>query len=70
MGVWQGVGMDSLKFHSGPPCSTHLRSAGRPPLKQPYGRFKGGPPAEWAACGRLLPLAVHVWPYMAWRKHV
>jgi hypothetical protein len=28
MGVWQGVAMDSLKYHSGPPCPTHLRPVG------------------------------------------
>jgi len=37
MGVWQGVTMDSLKYHLGPPCPTLLRTAGRPPLKRPYG---------------------------------
>jgi hypothetical protein len=34
MGVWQGVTMDSLKFHLGPPCLTLLCPAGRPPLKR------------------------------------
>jgi hypothetical protein len=43
MGVWQGVAMDSLKFRSGPPCPILLRPTGGPPLKWPYGRFKGGP---------------------------
>jgi hypothetical protein len=33
VGVWQGVTMDSLKFHPGPPCSTLLRPTGGPPLK-------------------------------------
>jgi hypothetical protein len=33
MGVWQGVALDSLKFHRGPPCPTPLRPAGGPPLK-------------------------------------
>jgi hypothetical protein len=47
MGVRQGVAMDFLKFHPGPPCPTLLRPAGGPPLKQPAGQ---------AACGRLLPL--------------
>jgi hypothetical protein len=28
MGVWQGVGMDSLKYCKGPPCPTPLRPAG------------------------------------------
>jgi hypothetical protein len=48
--------MDSLKFHLGLPCPTFLRPAGMPPLKWPYGCFKGGLPARRAACGRLLPL--------------
>jgi hypothetical protein len=37
--------MDSLKFFPGPPCPTLL------PLKRLYGRFRGGPPARWTACG-------------------
>jgi hypothetical protein len=32
IGVWQGVAIDSLKFHLGPPCPTLLRLAGGPPL--------------------------------------
>jgi hypothetical protein len=36
MGVWQGVAMDSLKFHRRPPCYTFLHPAGRLPLKWPY----------------------------------
>jgi hypothetical protein len=44
MGVWQGVAMDSLKFHSGPLCPTLLCPAVGPPHKRPYSRFKGGPP--------------------------
>jgi hypothetical protein len=55
MGVWQGVAMESLKFHLGLPCSTLLRPVGGPSLKRPYSRFRGGLPAGWAACGRLLP---------------
>jgi hypothetical protein len=47
--------MDSFKFHSGPPCPTLLPPTGRPLMKQPYGLFRGGPPAGWAGCGRLLP---------------
>jgi hypothetical protein len=35
--VWQGVTMDSVKFHPGPPCPTLLRPA-------------GGPPQGWPAC--------------------
>jgi hypothetical protein len=56
MGVWQGVAMDSLKFHPGPLCLTLLRPAGRLPLKQHYGCFRSGPPAGRATCGRLLPV--------------
>jgi hypothetical protein len=53
--VQQGVVMDSLKFHPGPPYPTPLRPAGGPSLKQPYGHFRGGLPAGQATCGRLLP---------------
>jgi hypothetical protein len=56
MGVWQGVGMDSLKFHSGLPCPTLLRPAGRQPLKRIYSHFRGGLPTGWAACSHLLPI--------------
>jgi hypothetical protein len=35
MGVWQGVAMDSQKFHPGPLCPTLLRPADGPPLKRP-----------------------------------
>jgi hypothetical protein len=56
IGVWQGVAMDFLKFHPGSPCLTLLHSAGGPPLKQPYGHFRGGLPVGWVAYGRLLPL--------------
>jgi hypothetical protein len=51
MGVWQGVAMDSLKFHQGPPCPSLLRLMGGPPLKRPYGRFRGsssGHPTPYA----------------------
>jgi hypothetical protein len=65
MDVWQGVAMDSLKFHLGQPCLTLLRPACRPPLKRPYSCFRGGPPTGQAAYGRLLPLftphAVCLW---------
>jgi hypothetical protein len=40
--------MDSLKLHLGLPCPTLLRPAGGPPLKWPYGYFRGGPFAEQA----------------------
>jgi hypothetical protein len=42
MGVWQGVAMDSLKYHSDPPCHTLPRPAGGSPLKRPYSRFRVG----------------------------
>jgi hypothetical protein len=35
IGVWQGVAMDSLKFHLGLPSPTLLHPAGRLPLKWP-----------------------------------
>jgi hypothetical protein len=56
MSVRQGGAMDSLKFHLGAPCPTHLRLAGGPPLKRPYSHFRDGPSAGRAACGCLLPL--------------
>jgi hypothetical protein len=60
MGVWQGVAMDSLKFHLGLPCPTLLCPAGRPPLKRP---------ARWAACSRLLPFwTPHV--VRLWRRRL
>jgi hypothetical protein len=34
MGAWQGVAMDSLKFHPGPPCANLLRPEDVPPLKR------------------------------------
>jgi hypothetical protein len=34
--VWQGVAMDSLKFHPGLPCLNLSRPADGPPLKRPY----------------------------------
>jgi hypothetical protein len=30
MGVWQGVAIDSLKFHPGLPCPALVRPAGEP----------------------------------------
>jgi hypothetical protein len=41
MGVWEGVAMNSLKFHPRLLCPTLLRPACGPPLKQPY-RGAGG----------------------------
>jgi hypothetical protein len=48
-------GHGSLNFQTGPPCQTFLRHAGGPPLKRPYGCFKGGLPTWRAVCDRLLP---------------
>jgi hypothetical protein len=48
MDVWEGVAMDSLKFHTGPPCLNLLHPVGGTPLKRPYGCF-------WGVWGRLLP---------------
>jgi hypothetical protein len=49
----------------GPLCPTLLRPEDGPPLKQPYGYFRGGLPASQAACGHPLPLwtlhAVRLW---------
>jgi hypothetical protein len=65
MGVWQGVAMDSLKDHSGPPCLTLLRPVGGPPLRRPSSCFRGDPTARRAACGHLLPFwaphAIRLW---------
>jgi hypothetical protein len=36
MSVWKGVAMDSLKYHSGPPCPTLLCLVSGPTLKQLY----------------------------------
>jgi hypothetical protein len=55
MGLWQGMTMYSVKFHPGPPCPTLLHPAGGIPLRLPYDRFWGGPPAGRGACGRPLP---------------
>jgi hypothetical protein len=52
----RGVAMDSPKFHPNPPCPTLLRPVGGPSPKQPFGRFRGGPPVGQAAFGRLIPL--------------
>jgi hypothetical protein len=55
IGVWQGVAMNSQKFHLGPPCPALLGPAGKSPLKRPDGHFRGGPPAGQESCGRLIP---------------
>jgi hypothetical protein len=73
MGVWEGVAMDSLKFHLGLPCPTLVRPAGWPPLKRPYRHFKGGPPTGWTACDCLpppwTPHAVRLWTFRTVRPH-
>jgi hypothetical protein len=56
MAVWQGLVMDSLKFHPGLPCPAFLCPACGLPLKQHHGCFSGGLLAERATCGRLQPL--------------
>jgi hypothetical protein len=55
IGIQQGVAMDSLKFHAGPPCPTLLPPVGKTPMKRLYSHFRGGPPAGRAAYGHLLP---------------
>jgi hypothetical protein len=55
MGGWQGVAKDCLKFYLGLPCLTLLRPLGGPPLKRPYGCYRGGPLTGWATYGRILP---------------
>jgi hypothetical protein len=72
MGVWQGVVMNSLKFHPGPPCPTLLRPAGGPLLKRPFGRFRGRPLAGRAAFGHLQPpSATHSYAFVrSLRVHV
>jgi hypothetical protein len=62
MGAWQGVAMDSLKFHPGCLCPTLLSTVGEPPLKRSYSRFRGCLPIQWSACSLLLPRG-HPTPY-------
>jgi hypothetical protein len=50
------VAFDSLKFQPGLPCPTLQRLAGGPPLKRPYGYFRGGSLTGQVTCGRLIPL--------------
>jgi hypothetical protein len=64
MDVWQGVSMDSLKYHTGQPWPTLLRLAGRPHLKRSYDRLLGDPPTGLVACDRLYLLG-HPTPYQA-----
>jgi hypothetical protein len=56
MGVWQGVNIDSLKFHPGLPCPTFLRPVGR----QPFQRWS----TRKTACGlAVFHLFEHPTPY-------
>jgi hypothetical protein len=50
MGVWQGVAMDSLKFHQSPPCLTLLRPTGGPPVSGAGGKvfYPFGHPTPYA----------------------
>jgi hypothetical protein len=41
IGIRRGVAMDSPKYQPGLPWPTLLCPAGGPPLKQPYGHFRG-----------------------------
>jgi hypothetical protein len=56
--VWQVLAMDFLKLHSAPTCLTLLRPAGRSPLKQPYGRFRGSTYAIHLCC-TPMPRTAH-----------
>jgi hypothetical protein len=62
-GVWQGVALDSLKFHPGLPCPTLLRPAGGPPLKRPHGHFSGSPPTRRVPAAFFYPFG-HRSPYV------
>jgi hypothetical protein len=44
IGVRQGVAMDSLKFHSSPPCRILLCLADETRVKRSYGHFRVDPP--------------------------
>jgi hypothetical protein len=75
MAVWQGVPMDSLKYHQGPPCSTLLRPTGKPPPKRPYARFRGGPPTAVAQPQGGRPAAIfyplgHPTPYVSFQHQL
>jgi hypothetical protein len=49
--------MDSLKYHLGPPCPSHLDPTGGPHLNWCYRRFSGGPPAgHFLDTPRLTPM--------------
>jgi hypothetical protein len=54
MGVRHGGGRGLPRVSPGPAMPDPSMPCGRPPLKRPYGRFRGGPPARRAAWGRLL----------------
>jgi hypothetical protein len=65
MGVCQGVSTNSLKFYSGLPCPTLLRSADGPPLKRPYGGFWVVSAAVFYRNGHLTPYAYDSLPFFA-----
>jgi hypothetical protein len=57
MSAWQRVAMESLKFHTNPPCPTLLCPAGVTLLKRPYGRhapvfYPFGHPTPYAYEGK------------------
>jgi hypothetical protein len=55
IGVRQGVAMDSLNLHPGPPCPTLLCPAGGPPLKRLYAQFSNRLLSLWT------PHIVRLW---------
>jgi hypothetical protein len=59
LGVWQGVAMDALQFHPGPPCLTVLHPADRPPLTAVSGVAR--PQSGWPAA--VFYLFGHPTPY-------
>jgi len=56
MGVWQGLAMESLKFHPGLLCPTLVCPAGGPSLKRPCGHFR-------VACLQVGRPAVIFYPF-------
>jgi hypothetical protein len=61
IGVWQGVAMDSLNYHSCPPCLNLLCPVAGLPLQRTYGRFRDGPASGRAPCD-LQPAACALRP--------
>jgi hypothetical protein len=53
---YMAVGGHGLpKVSPGPAIPYPFMPCGGPPLKRPYGHFRGGPLNGQAACGRLVP---------------